>query len=384
MTRFSLILSLFFTSRLMLLMVFPPENLIVYSDYQYYFNSADMTQQGFYPFIDYWYEYPPIFPYLNIAIYIVAGQQLKNYIFLLALTLLIFDSANLYLLYRLGTILYDKKIAIELTWIYTALFIQIFFLLASFDALTCFFLLLGLYALLTDKAKTLATALGLGAMVKVIPVLLLATIWRMKGIKQASIYGLTTIMMSLVILGPFVWLNPMMTQASLRVQANKSSHQTVWALIDGNYTTGNFGPLSDHFEVEKATQPVNNPSRIPTWLTLIPFALLGLFFFSRPRKLDERLDAVIFTTLTFIIFFLWLHGWSPQWQTFLIPLLLLALPTRRAVLFIIVLGFVNFLEWPVMLSRGLNHLLPITIIIRTAIFILLSMELYGRFGKSNP
>ena len=45
-------------------------------------------------------------------------------------------------------------------------------------------------------------------------------------------------------------------------------------------------------------------------------------------------------------------------------------------MFIIVLGFINFLEWPVILSRGLNQLLPLTIIIRTLIFILIGYELY--------
>ena len=58
------------------------------------------------------------------------------------------------------------------------------------------------------------------------------------------------------------------------------------------------------------------------------------------------------------------------------PLLLLTLPERRAVLFIIALGFINFLEWPVILSRGLNSLLPITIIARTLLLILLAVELY--------
>jgi len=143
--------------------------------------------------------------------------------------------------------------------------------------------------------------------------------------------------------------------------------------------------LIDHFDAAKAAEPVNNPARIPTWLSFIPFALLGLFIFTRPQMLtDANLDTVIFTTLTFIIFILWSQGWSPQWQTFLIPLLLLSLPYRRAVLFIILLGFVNLLEWPVILSRGLTELLPITIFARTFIFILLGLDLYQRMTKNEP
>jgi len=188
----------------------------------------------------------------------------------------------------------------------------------------------------------------------------------------------------LLIFGPFAVLSPELTLASLQAQAGKSSYQTVWALLDGNLTTGNFGPLLDHFDAAKATQPVNNPATIPTWLTFVPFALLGLFVLTRPRtRSDPNLDAVIFTALTFVIFFLWSQGWSPQWQTFLIPLLLLSLPYRRAVLFIILLGFVNLLEWPVILSRGLTQLLPITIFARTFILILLGIDLYQRLIKNE-
>lgn len=372
----------------MMLMVFPPENLITYGDYQHYFNLADLsraggcalfvdTHQGCYPFFDYWYEFPPIFPYLNIAIYAVAQQQLKNYILLLSFVLLLVECGNLYLLYRLALTLYGRTRALNTVWIYTALFVPVFFWLGNFDALTAFFILLGLYSLIRRKHKLLALALGLGTMVKFLPLVLVAGIARLRGLKSALLYGLAALLISLAIFGPFLIANPAFTLASLRAQAGKSSYQTVWALIDGNYTTGNFGPIADHFDAAKAAEPVNNPARIPTWITFIPFALLGLFIFTRPVSLpNPDLDVPIFTTLTFIIFFLWSQGWSPQWQTFLIPLLLLTLSEKRAVLFIIVLGFVNFLEWPVMLSRGMNQLLPITILARTLIFILLAIELY--------
>lgn len=374
---FFLVLILFFTSRLMLLMAFPPENLIYYGDYQHYFNLADMTRQGFYPYFHYWYEFPPIFPYLNITVYTLAGQQLKNYILLLAFVLLLVECGNLYLLYRLAFTLFGRSRAITVAWIYTALFVPIFFWLGNFDALTTFFILLGLYTLMLNRRVGLALALGLGAMVKFLPVILLATVWRRRGFKATLLYGIAALLISLVIFGPFVLRSPTLTLASLQAQAGKSSYQTVWAIIDGNMTTGNFGPLTDHFDPAKASQPVNQPAHIPTWLTLIPFGLLGLFILTRPRALaDANFDAVIFTTLTFIIFFLWSQGWSPQWQTFLIPLLLLSLPEKRAVLFIIALGFISFLEWPVMLSRGLNHLILVTIIARTLLFIGLTIILY--------
>jgi hypothetical protein len=385
---FSLIMLLFLTSRFMLLMAFPLDSLTAYGDYQHYFNLADMSraggcalftgaQHGCLPFIHYWYEFPPIFPYLNIALYTLAGQQFKNYVLLLGFVLLLVESGNLYLLYRLALSLHGPTAALNIAWIYTALFIPIFFWLGNFDALTTFFILSGLYALTKNKTRLLGLALGLGTMVKFIPVIVLAAVWRAQGLKATLVAGGIVILVSLAIFGPFALVNPTFSLASLRAQAGKSSYQTVWALVDGNDTTGNFGPLIDHFDPAKAAQPVNKPARIPTWLTFIPFGLLGLYLLTRPARLaDPNLDTVVFTSLTFVIFFLWSQGWSPQWQMFLLPLLLLALPRRRALLFIISLGFVNFLEWPVILSRGLTEMLPITVLTRALLLILLAVELY--------
>ena len=384
--EFFTILLLFVTGRVMLLLAFPPENLIAYGDYRHYFNLAQLTRQGFYPFIHYWYEFPPIFPYLNIAVYNLAGGQLKNYIPLLALALLLAETGNLVLLHRLALMLHGPYRAARIAWIYTALFVPVFFWLGNFDALTTFFILLGLVALLESRRGLLAAALGLGAMVKFVPLLLLAAVWRARGFWAAAGYGLAAAAISLLMFGPFALLNPAMTLASLQAQAGKSSYQTVWALVDGNLTTGNFGPIMDHFDSAAAGQPVNNPARLPTWLTFIPFGLLGVWTLTRPRRLPEaNHDTLAFTAFTFIIFFLWSQGWSPQWQTFLIPLLLLVFPERRAVLLIVVLGLVNFLEWPVILSRGLTQFLPFTIIIRTLIFALLAVELYRQVAgqKAN-
>lgn len=369
----------------MMLMAFPPEDLITYGDYQHYFNLADLTRRGFYPYFHYWYEFPPIFPYLNIVVYSLAGQQLKNYILLLAFVLLLVECGNLYLLYRLACALYNRAQALTLAWIYTALFIPTFFWLGNFDALTTFFILLALNSLLKSKSKLLAVALGLGAMVKYLPVILLATVWRAKGFKAAVFCGAAVLAISLAIFGPFLLSSPTFTLASLRAQGSKSSYETIWALLDGNTTTGNFGPLADHFDPARAAMPINNPAHIPSWLTLIPFGLVGLFILTRPPASPTNpLDPVRFTTLTFIIFFLWSPGWSPQWQTFLIPLLLLSFPEQRAVLFIIALGFINFLEWPVMLSRGFNSLLPITITARTLLLLLLFIELYRLLTGPSP
>jgi hypothetical protein len=189
-----------------------------------------------------------------------------------------------------------------------------------------------------------------------------------------------------LVIGPFFIASPRFTFASLLAQVSKSSWETVWALLDGNLGTGNFGPIADHFDPALATAPLGNPPRIPTWLTLAAFGLLYayLFFDRGPRTEDRRPErtvlgprsSVAFTGLTWCIFLLWSRGWSPQWQMLILPFILLALPLQRAVLFSLVLGFVNFLEWPVLLSRGWFWSLWLTVPLRTLLIVLLAVEFY--------
>jgi hypothetical protein len=60
----------------------------------------------------------------------------------------------------------------------------------------------------------------------------------------------------------------------------------------------------------------------------------------------------------------------------LAPLVLLSLPLERAVLYVVVLTFVNIAEWPVLLSRGFNGWLYLTVPVRTVLFILLTIDLW--------
>ncbi len=373
---FGIALMLFVSARLMMLMIWPVENLTLYGDYRYYFDLAALSDAGYVPFVHYWSEHAPLFPFLNLAIYQLSGGVFKNHVLLVSLAMLLFETGGLLLLYRLAADLYGEAQATQIVWVYVALYIPVFIWLSTFEAMTAFFVLLALFALRRDRLGLAGLAIGLGTMTKFVPIVLLATVWRGRGWRAALVSGLVATVVCAAILGPLLILSPDYTLASLQAQASKSSWQTVWALIDGNVAnTGNLGPIADRFDPAKAGQVLHNPSRLPAWLTLLPFALLGLFIFTRP-PVRERGDGPIFTALTFTLLFLWSKGWSPQWQIFLIPLLLLALPLRRAVMFVLVLGFVNVLEWPVILSRGLWELLPLTIVIRTLILALLAWELY--------
>jgi len=405
---FKLVLILFISFRLMMLVAFTPEAIISYGDYEHYYNLARLSDDGHLPLLDYWYEFPPIFPYLSIGIYqltAAATGALHSYAYALAVVMLAFDVGNLILLYRLAGRLWSERVAVRTAWVYLALPVGMIYTWRTFDSMTTFWMLLALYWLLERKENRSAVALGLGVMTKYIPILLLPAVWAFRPVKTALRYTLITLAVALLIFGPFLIASPEFGLASLKAQAAKSSWQTVWALIDGNYGTGNVGPDMEHFDPALATKLQGRPERIPSWLTLLPFAAIGLYFFRRARGAkDERRTTngqspipnpqspipnprspspIPFITLTFTLFLLWSKGWSPQWQMMLFPLVLLALPGRNGVLFCILFGMVNFLEWPALLSRGMTEWIWLTVSLRTTLILALGVAL-GRMILTRP
>lgn len=373
-------LLVFLSARLMILMIWPAEQLTHYSDYHLFFRLAALSETGQWPFVHYWSEYPPLFPLLlNIPLYWLSGGVFKNYVVLLGVMLLACEVGCLYLLYALARAGYGQARAWRIVWVYIALYVPVFIWLGTFEALVAMFVLGSVWAWLRKRDGLAGLCIGLGAMTKLWPLGLLVLAWRIGGWRSLWRSGLIALVVCLIFLAPLYWLSPEFTLASLQAQASKSSWQTVWALLDGNLNnTGNFGPLIERFSPERARSPLHHPPRVPAWLTLLPFAAIAAFVLTRQPAQRAARDIPIVAALLLMLFFLWSKGWSPQWQLVAIPLLLLALPWERAVLFIIVLGLVNALEWPVILSRGLTQLLPITIGLRTFLLVVLAWELYQR------
>ena len=133
-----LVLMVFISARLMMLMIWPAENLSLYGDYNYYFWLAALSKAGYLPFIHYWSEHAPLFPFLNLLTYQLSGDEFKNHVLLLNLALLAFEAGSLYLLYRLADNTYGKERALQVTWIYAALYVPVFIWLGTFEAMTTF------------------------------------------------------------------------------------------------------------------------------------------------------------------------------------------------------------------------------------------------------
>jgi len=371
-----LTLLLFVTFRLGLLAFWPADQLARWSDYDYYYQIASWADQGWLPYLHYWVEYPPLFPYLSVLLYLLTPHYVA-YATGLALVQLAFETGSLVLLHRLARRALGEVRADRVAWVYTLLFAPVATLWLSFDAISTFFLLLTVERWLAGRRTGSALAMGIGALVKWFPLLFLPVAVRFgRDWREAVRCAVMAATIVALVLGLLAVLSPAYTFASLRSLGSRASWQTVWALLDGNLGTGAY--QADRLDPVAALRSQGNLACVPQWLTLLLFGGLYLWLWRRIPDEGEPRRVIRFTTLTVVTFFLWSRGWSPQWLGMLVPLLLLSFPLERAVLYVVVLTFVNIAEWPVLLSRGLSEWLYLTVPLRTGLFVLLVVELWRR------
>ena len=150
--RFTPILVLFLAFRLMMLATFLPGDLTQFGDYPYYYSLARFSDDGHFPFIHYWSEHLPVFPFLSIAVYhlarLVSSGSYEAYVYLFGGLMVAFDTGSLHLFLRLAHRLWGAEQALQLGWTYSLLFVPLIFCWWTFEGMTAFFILLALYLLL--------------------------------------------------------------------------------------------------------------------------------------------------------------------------------------------------------------------------------------------
>ena len=357
---FRLLVYLFVAFRLMLLIVYQPvivdgleRGITAGGDMRQFFAFAQLSDEGYLPFRDFWSEFPPVWPWLYGGLYRLLGGAEGAYTAfasLLGLILLAADTGNLILLRQIGARLHGRDTGLALAWIYALMLAPAVFIWWNFEALVAFALLLALWWLLQGQEGRSALALLAGALTKFVPLVMLGAVWRYRDWRRALRYTLIAVGGFALVYAAIVLAFGEMGAASLVAQFGKSSYGTVWALIDGNYGTGVFGPLADRFDPALATQPIGNPAVIASWMRLLPFAAFGLYVFFTTQRFDDR-GLVAFVTVTLLVFFLWAQGWSPQWLALIIPLVLLNFPSRGGVLVLLLLSLMAFTEYPLLFLR---------------------------------
>lgn len=395
---FRLLLMLFIFFRLLLLMTYQPllvngveRGVTAGGDFLYYFQLGGLSGQGFLPFRDWWSEFPPIPSFLETLVFQLVGRGgYGSFALVFGVIMLLFDLGNLVMVRRIGSTLHGAATGMALAWIYALTLAPVVMVWWTFEPMVTFFLLWGIAALVEKRDVRSAVIAAVGALVKFTPALVLGAVWRFRAPRAALRYSLITLGIFAVVYGVLFAQNAAMTAPSLVAQFNKASYQTVWALLDGNYRTGNFGAPEERLDPANAYTIQGNPSVVPGILRLGAAALIGVFVFWRTRRFDER-GLVAFVTITLLIFFLQAQGWSPQWIAQIAPLILLCFPSRDGVTAVILLSLVTFAEYPFLFIRTGDTGGEITgalvtpfvalVLARTAILVGICVALYRRLRQ---
>lgn len=393
---------LFVSFRLLLLLAYQPiltdageQGVGTSGDRLYHYQLASLSADGKLPFRDWWSEFPPVWFITTTTVYIALGENVNytSWSLMLGILMVVFETGNLLMMRAIGSKLYNKSTGMALAWVYAVTIAPVIFMWWNFDSIMTFFLLLGIHYLLQKRDVHSAVAVGIGILVKFVPALLIGAVIRFRDIRKAIIYLIITVVTVAIVYVPLLGMNAEMTAVSLTAQFQKASYQSVWAIIDRNYTTGNFGTVESHFDPAQAGLiEGKNPEVVPGILRLVIAGLIGLFVFLRMKRFDD-IGLVAFVGITLLIFYLQSQGWSPQWITQIIPLTLLIFPNRTGVLAVVLLSLLSFTEYPFLWIRtgdldppgvmGGDLLMPWTIIVvaRTVLLVGFAAAFYQKLRQ---
>jgi len=377
------ILLLFISLRITILLFFTPEGpLNVYTDYYYYFRISQLSEDGYFPFINMWSIYPPISTYYVHSAYMLSKLFLPGkiidpvgyqfYTRVLGALLLIFEAGVLILVHHIAMKVWNNKYANWIAWAYAGLSLPLFFWYFSHNVIMVFFFLLAVDRFIHLKRGQSSIALGMGISAKIIPITLFAPVtkfmWHKK--KELILYFLIAGLTIILIYTPFILADGLpWIKASFTSLIRKGSYSTIWALIDGNWGGGDPGPWENRTQLDLANIPHATPTIIPEFIKIAIFGIIYLWIFRKPVDRNNPKHFIWFTTITLMIFYLWSKGWSPSWSTLVIPLLLLSLPNGRGLTLALLLTCLTFLEWPIANALNSWSLFSFSIICRTLLFI---------------
>lgn len=359
---------LFFAGRLLFFLALLPTDIHGMGDFPNYFSVANL--QGL-PYFNYWTEYPPIFAFVIAFIKMVSQGNQFIFDFILYIMVTISGAISIWLFSKIANQVHmNHQDTIFISVLYFGFLSFISYSWWYFDLVVVTIMLVSIHSLLNRNGKSVGLWLGIGILAKWFPILLIPAVFLFENKKK--FLKILLIALGLVVL---VWLllfifSPELTLASLKSQPSRNSWETVWALLDGNLTTGAFIPIEDRLTPPLFNINYGQPAKIPVWITLTFFAGSGIFLMSKITQLNET-TLISFIGVTWILFFLWSPGWSPQWILYIIPIILLTIPPNKSFMIVFFLALISLLEWPVLLGRHLYEVLWILILLRTIIFIVL-------------
>ncbi|HEY3341519.1 MAG TPA: glycosyltransferase 87 family protein [Anaerolineae bacterium] len=350
-------------------------------DYRHFLELAQLSDRGLYPYLQYWVEYPPVFAWLSVGLYrlstaLASGLGIEAWYY--ALTGLLRVSAEagmLWLIYRISRSVWGPEGAWRSAVCYTLLFVPYYVWNGAFDSLPAFLLLLALYLFILQRETLSAIVAGMGIATKLFPGLLVPlAVCLLPGLGRRLKYAIVAAGTVAVVILPLFIASPSMTFASMSNLLGRSSWETVWAVIDGYYGPGAVASIEQRLDPSAAL--IGAPSILPWTLITIVFAGLFLLFYARFRGRRTPLQLTAATGVTLHLLILFSKGYSPQYLIWLAPILVITFPNVKGATYLVLLGIVNLLEYPVYFHflPNLAWFLTIIVIGRTALLIFIGID----------
>lgn len=359
------------------------------SDVGFYHEVAQRSELGQYPYFHFWMEYPPLFPFLLVGLYLflkTTGLPGPGPFYLGVATLVsLADLLNLLLVHRLARAAHGERRAGYATLLYAGLPFLVWYSLGWFDALAVLALLGGLAALLCGRAATSGGLVALGALTKLFPATLLLAAPLMLGRSQVMRFSLALGATTLAVVGPLTLAPRDLIVASAASLVFRQPWETIWALAVGNYTWGVVPPIEQRLTAETAYPPAASVIGLLAMIvqfTLAGFALRAAVAVARSGRPDPR-QVYVLVALGVTGLLLGSKGFSPQFITWLVPLILLVWPNAVGLVYVLALGLCVMLAYaPLYQAVGLPTQMTILVILRTAALAVLFVQLFHLVQRS--
>ena len=372
-----------------------------FTEYYTFWRYAQLLAEGFWPYRDFWLEYPPLFPLFNQALYALSlyfpplpDARFWHHL-LLGLSQLPFDVGVVVLLHQIMRRVWDAARAEWAVAVWALLFAPLFLWQSFFDTLPLFGLMLVVWAIIERRPVWAGVGLAFGFLIKLLSVLAIpAALWVFAKGRPASrehaptywathftrelpdlfsrengIMLATFLLLVALVIGPLFVIGPEWMTATVRNFGGRGAWQTIWALADGFYGYGQVH--GDRFD--PSPDFITAPSQVPWLLVHALFAVVGLWLWTRRWRWQQANVQVAFVAVTVFLFYLWSKGWSPQFTLMLLPWILFLLPNGRGVALVVLLSILMGWEtiyYGFVIYQTDAHWMIITIILlRTAILV---------------
>src|SRR6266545_2540705 len=242
-------------------------------DIAFYYTLGQQSDAGFYPYLHYWMEYPPIFPWLVVGLWrglawlSAAAPTVVQFWTAYPLLMFCVDAANVVLVQLVARRVHGPRAARLAALVYAASPVAVWYSAGWYD--------------------------------------------------------------------PLAVLRGDLLVASLTAMLTRRAWETVPALLTGNFAWGYIVPLTERFTAGTAVAVDSTASARVIALVVQATLVVVLWAAWRLLRADDRgpRQTVALATLGVAAFMLSNKGYSPQFVIWLLPLLLVMWPNRRGLLY---------------------------------------------------